>query len=135
MNQKQMMAMGLDPSLILKAMKMEPDAWQRDLLLSQEQYVLLNCCRQAGKSRTVSALALHKALFVPGSDIVILSSGQRQSSEVFHQILEAYNAIDRPVKAESETQLKMEFANKSRIICRQGLAIRLFKLRQQPDNR
>jgi hypothetical protein len=120
MNQQRFMAMGLDPSLILKALRMEPDAWQRDLLLSHEPYVLLNCCRQAGKSRTVSALALHKALFTPGSDIVILSPGQRQSSEVFHKILEAYNAIDRPVKAEYETQLKMELANRSRIICLPG---------------
>ena len=120
MNQQQFMAMALDPSLILKARGMAVDAWQRDFLLSKQQYVLLNCCRQAGKSTATSALALHEALYSPKSDVIILSPGQRQSSELFRKILEGYSALNRPLKADYETQMKMELANGSRILCLPG---------------
>jgi hypothetical protein len=120
MNQSSLIAAAIDPSLILKSMNLDADPWQRDLLLCQDRQIILNCCRQAGKSRTVSALALHTAIFTPGSLTLILSPGQRQSSEVFKKVLEAYNAIGRPVKAEYETQLKIEFTNKSRILCLPG---------------
>ena len=113
-------AAALDPSLLLKARGIEADPWQRDLLFSKDRQVLLNCCRQAGKSTVVSALALHTALYTPGSLTVILSPVQRQSTEVFHKVLEAYNAIDRPIKAEHETQLNLQLANGSRVICLPG---------------
>jgi hypothetical protein len=60
---KDLIAMALDPSLILKARGMDVDPWQRNLLLSTDKQLLLNCCRQSGKSTTVSALALHTAIF------------------------------------------------------------------------
>lgn len=120
MNHKQSMAMAIDPSNVLKARGMIVDPWQRDFLLSNDQYTLLNCTRQAGKSTVVSALALHEAIFKPKSTILILSPGQRQSSELFRKVLEAYNAIGRPVAAEYETQLKIELKNGSRVLCMPG---------------
>jgi len=32
-----------------------PDAWQAQLLRSRSQWILLNCCRQSGKSTTTAA--------------------------------------------------------------------------------
>jgi hypothetical protein len=110
----------LNPGSLMKRAGMQPDAWQEDLLRSQDRMVLLNCCRQAGKSTVVSALALHTALFNPGSLTVILSPVQRQSTELFHKILELYNANGRPLQAEYETQLKIHLSNGSRIICLPG---------------
>ena len=46
------LAMALDPCLILKAQAMQPDPWQRELLLSTDRQTLLMCSRGAGKSRT-----------------------------------------------------------------------------------
>jgi hypothetical protein len=83
-------------------------------------YVLLNCCRQAGKSTVTAVLALHEALFVPNSLIVISSPGQRQSAELFRKILDNYNAVGRPVKARVQTQLKLELDNNNRILCLPG---------------
>ncbi len=83
MDPLQLMAMALDPSLILKARGFAVEPWQSEVLLSKERQLLLNCSRQAGKSTVVSALALHHALFAPGSLVLILSPGQRQSSETF----------------------------------------------------
>jgi hypothetical protein len=57
------MALMLDPSLILTAQGLAPDPWQRDLLLCTDNSVLLCCSRQAGKSTTVAALAVHTALY------------------------------------------------------------------------
>ena len=39
---------------VLQARGLLPDPWQRDLLLSSERQVLLNCSRQSGKSTVVS---------------------------------------------------------------------------------
>jgi hypothetical protein len=67
MDTRQLLAMALDPGAILRARGFTVAQWQTDLLVSRERQLLLNCCRQAGKSTVVSALALHTALFQPGS--------------------------------------------------------------------
>jgi hypothetical protein len=87
MDARQLMAMALDPTLILAAQGMTVDPWQRDLLLSQDKQVLLNCCRQAGKSTVAGAPALHNALFTPAATVLLLRPGQRQSGELFRKIL------------------------------------------------
>jgi hypothetical protein len=79
------MALMLDPSLILAAQGLAPDPWQRDLLLSTDNSILLCCSRQAGKSTTVAALAVHTALFRVPALTLILSPSQRQSAETFRK--------------------------------------------------
>jgi hypothetical protein len=78
------LVLALDPSLILDAGVLTADPWQRQFLASTERRMLLNCCRQAGKSTVVSALALHTVLFSPGSLVLILSPSQRQSAGCSH---------------------------------------------------
>jgi Terminase large subunit, T4likevirus-type, N-terminal len=114
------MLMALDPSRILRHVGLVPDHWQREVLLSQQRQILLNCCRQAGKSTVASVLALHTALFQPRQLVLLLSPGQRQSSEIFRKVLDAYSAIGRPVPAVYETQHNVELANGSRILCLPG---------------
>jgi hypothetical protein len=60
------------------------------------------------------------ALFKPKADVLLLSPGQRQSQEIFRKVLDAYNAIGRPVRCTYETQLRMELENGSRILCLPG---------------
>jgi hypothetical protein len=115
-----LLAMALDPALILQARGIEPDPWQRDVLLSRDPYILLNCCRQAGKSTVISALALHQALFTPHSTVLLLSPGLRQSGELFHKVVLGYQASGRPLAALSQTQLKLELAHGARILCLPG---------------
>src|SRR5262249_7078265 len=103
MSPEKLLALALDPSLILQARGLPPDPWQRDILLSSERQVLLNCSRQSGKSTVVCALALHTALFKPKALVLLLSPSQRQSGEIFRKVTEAYNAIGRPVRATYET--------------------------------
>jgi hypothetical protein len=115
-----LLSLALDPALILEARGIVPDPWQRSLLLSRDRQVLLCCSRQAGKSTVVSALVLHTALFRPGALVLLLSPSQRQSAEIFRKVLEADNALGRPVPAVYRTQLRLELANGSRILCLPG---------------
>jgi hypothetical protein len=119
-NLQHALALALDPSLILRARGLDPDPWQRMLLFCTDRQVLLNCSRQSGKSTTVSALALHTALFTPGALVLLLSPSQRQSGEIFRKVLDAYNALGRPVPARNQTQLRLELANGARVLCLPG---------------
>jgi hypothetical protein len=119
-NLHQMLALALDPALILQARGLTPDPWQRELLLSRDRQVLLNCSRQSGKSTAVSALALHTALFTPGALVLLLSPSQRQSAEIFRKVLQADRALGSPVPSVYRTQLRLELANGSRVLCLPG---------------
>src|SRR3954471_489885 len=64
-----------------------PDPWQSRLLRSSAKQVILNCCRQSGKSTTTSILALHTALYQPNSLVLLISPTQRQSKELFAKVI------------------------------------------------
>jgi hypothetical protein len=116
----QTLALALDPARILHARGLTPDPWQRGLLLARDRQILLNCSRQSGKSTVVSALALHTALFTPGALVLLLSPSLRQSTEIFRKVVAADNALGRPLPAAYRTQLRLEFANGSRVLCLPG---------------
>src|SRR5260370_36015407 len=107
--------LALDPGQVLLTQGLTPDPWQRDLLHSTDRQVLLNCARQSGKSTTVAALALHTALFLDGSLVLILSPSLRQSGELFRKVVAAYEAMNRPVAARGISQARLELANGSRL--------------------
>lgn len=118
MNVQESLALMADPTLIFRALGRECDPWQRDLLFSNERQIILNCCRQSGKSTTVAAKALHAALFKPHGLVLVLSKAQRQAHELFRKITDAYNALGRPVppRQDSESLSKLELENGTRII-------------------
>jgi hypothetical protein len=120
MNLHQTLALALDPSQILVARGLTPDPWQRELLLSTDRQVLLNCSRQSGKSTVVAALALHTALFTHRGLVLLLSPSQRQSTEIFRKVIDAYTALRCPLPAERQTELQLELSNGSRVICLPG---------------
>jgi hypothetical protein len=84
---------------------LEPDSWQRDLLRSSSDRVLLNCCRQSGKSTMTGIIALHRALYHPGSLILCLAPALRQSQELFGKVLGFYRDLGKPVKSAAERNL------------------------------
>jgi hypothetical protein len=92
-----------------------PDLWQERLLRSGATRVLLNCARQSGKSTMAGILALHKALIVPGSLILILAPAERQAKELFSKVAEAYRTLGHIIPADSYRKLGMELSNGSRI--------------------
>src|SRR5262245_56813918 len=112
--------LGLDPSRVLRAQGLTPDRWQRQLLIAPRRQVLLNCSRQSGKSRTVAALAIHTAVFQPGSLTLLVSPSLRQSVELFRKVLDGDRAIGRPVATVSINQTHLELSSGSRVVCLPG---------------
>lgn len=98
-----------------RACGIEPDEWQANFLRSESDRVLLNCCRQSGKSTTTALVALHTALYEPGSLTLVLGPAERQAKEFFSKVMEFYRALGLGKKAISERKLGMEMDNGSRI--------------------
>jgi hypothetical protein len=112
--------LALDRAAFAEKLGIVPDAWQEDLLRSDSDRVLLNCCRQSGKSTTAGVLALHKALYYPGSLVLCLAPALRQSQELFGKIAGFYRDLGRPVAPQGERKLSLELENDSRILTLPG---------------
>jgi hypothetical protein len=84
--------------------------------------MLLLCCRQSGKSTAAALVALHTALYRPGSLALLLSPSLRQSGELFRKVAGFYRTL-APVytgASEAESALRLELANGSRIVSLPG---------------
>jgi len=114
------LARALDPVAFACAAGVEPDPWQAQVLVSTSRRILLNCSRQSGKSTVTAILALHTALYEPGSLILCVSRAERQSGELLRKITATYRALGRPVETEAESTLQLELENGSRIIALPG---------------
>ena len=114
------LAMALDPARLMQACGLPPDPWQRDVLRSAAPRQLLLCCRQSGKSSTCACLALHRALYEPGALILLLSPSLRQSQELFRKVQSAYRVLGHPTPLQTESALRFEMGNGSRIIALPG---------------
>src|ERR671921_976219 len=112
--------LALDRVSFARRLGIEPDPWQEDLLRSASERVLLNCCRQSGKSTMTAIVALHRALYHPDSLILCLAPALRQSQELFSKIAGFYRDQGRPVSAVAERKLSLELENRSRIITLPG---------------
>jgi hypothetical protein len=98
-----------------RALGLVPDPWQERLLRSDVDRVLLNCCRQSGKSTMSGLIALHWALVVPGSLVLCLAPSERQSKELFAKVTDFYRTLSHAPPTESDRKLGMKLANGSRI--------------------
>ncbi len=111
----------LDPvALWCDATGTVPDGWQKEVLCSQERRIVLNCCRQSGKSSVVALKALHVGLYQPKSLILLLSRSLRQSGELAKKVFDGYQTLGRPVPADAESKLVLELTNGSRIVALPG---------------
>ena len=112
--------LALDRIAFAKRLGIEPDPWQENLLHSTSERVLLNCCRQSGKSTMTAIVALHQALYHPGSLILCLAPALRQSQELFGKVLGFYRDLGQPITAQAERKLSLELENESRIVTLPG---------------
>jgi hypothetical protein len=112
----------LDPAALFEDAVGPADEWQKRLLRSRAKRRLLLASRQSGKSQTCAILALHKALYAPGSLVLCIAPALRQSTELTHKVYSAYRELGlgdlRP--ARSENKLSLELENGSRIITLPG---------------
>src|SRR5687767_10083640 len=112
--------LALDRVSFAQELGIVPDAWQEELLRSTSDRVLLNCSRQSGKSTMAAVVALHRALYHPGSLILCLAPALRQSQELFGKVAGFYRDLGRPVAPQGERKLSLELENGSRIVTLPG---------------
>jgi hypothetical protein len=100
----------------MRSLGLEPDPWQVEVLEGGHARLLLNCCRQAGKSTTVAVLALTEAVFIPGTQVLLLSRSLRQSTELFRIVTSFFARLKKPF-LERQTRGELELTNLSRVVC------------------
>src|SRR5262249_12400726 len=101
---------------LMRRLGLEPDPWQIAVLEATCPRLLLNCCRQAGKSTVVALLGLAEAVFVPGTKVLLLSRSHRQSTELFRIVRDFHLRLGSPM-LERRTAHELCLSNLSRIVC------------------
>jgi hypothetical protein len=115
------LAHGLDPAMFAADMlNFRPDDWQRELLRSTARQVVLNITRQGGKSTTTAILALHQAIYDPGSLTLLVSPSQRQSRELFSKTIDFLRSVEPTVELDEDNRLSATLRNRSRIVSLPG---------------
>jgi hypothetical protein len=97
-----------------------PFPWQADALRSASKRQIFLTSRQAGKSSTAAVKALHNAITHKEATVLLISPSLPQSQEIFRKCLSYYRALGRPLGTRSESALRMELGNHSRIIALPG---------------
>ncbi len=110
------LAQALDPVRFARGLGFTPDVWQSAVLRSASKRILLNCCRQSGKSTTAALLAVHRALYYPGSLILLVSPSLRQSSELFRKVADDLARVDEAPALTEDNRLSMQLANGARVV-------------------
>ena len=106
--------------LLARDCGLDPDPVQANLLTTSASKLLVNCCRQWGKSTTTGLIALHEALYHAPAMIVLISPSQPQSTELFKKIHGAWAKLPGAPEARQESLTRMELANGSRIVSLPG---------------
>jgi hypothetical protein len=101
---------------IMRSLGLEPDPWQVEVLEAGHPRLLLNCCRQAGKSTVVAVLGLTEAVLVPFTKVLLVSRSLRQSTELFRIVTDFFQRVGSPCKLR-QTAEELLLSNYSRIVC------------------
>lgn len=96
-----------------------PDPVQAQILQTASQRVLVNCSRQWGKSTVVALRAAWQALAQPGSLILVVSRGEKQSGEFVAKAARFLRAAGHRLKHDRGNRISLVLPNGSRIL---GLA-------------
>jgi Terminase large subunit, T4likevirus-type, N-terminal len=113
-------ARALDPAILMQDLGFAGDPWQCRALRSRSDRLLLLASRQSGKSTVTSCIALHQALYRPGTLTLLFAPSLRQSGELFLKVITAYRDLGCPVPATKELSLSLELENGSRIVTLPG---------------
>jgi hypothetical protein len=110
------LAHSLDPVLFAKeALGFDADEWQKALLRTTAPQVILNNSRQSGKSTASAIRALHRAIYVPGALILLISPSLRQSKELFGKVTGFLKSLQPAAVLEEDNRLSCTLENGSRI--------------------
>lgn len=94
--------------------------WQVGALRSTDLREAWVVGRQCGKSTTSALVAVHTAVYRPGSNIVVVSPGMRQSSETFLKARQFYRQIGKPAGSSADSKTELATESGSRILAVPG---------------
>src|SRR5262245_16713650 len=103
------------PTRLMRICGLEPDPWQLQVLEGEHRRLLLNCCRQAGKSTVVAVLGLVQAMYFSRSLVLLLSRSLRQSTELFRKVADLHRRIGAPL-LERKSAHELHLGNGSRVL-------------------
>jgi len=115
------LAQALDPVCFIEDnLRINLDRIQCEVLRRTPKRLILNICRQWGKSTIASFKALHRAVHYANSLILLLSPSLRQSVELFRKVTEASILIKELPEKVEDSKLFVTFSNGSRIVSLPG---------------
>jgi len=107
----------LDASVFAReALGLELDDWQEQVLTTASKRVLMNVSRQAGKSTVAAVKALHRAVYMPASLILMVSPSLRQSNELYRKFQGLAGQLPMSPAMVEDTKTSATFANGSRVV-------------------
>lgn len=99
-----------------EALKFELDPWQAAFVGARELQILVNVARQAGKTTTAAAKVLHRAIFFPGSVILLVAPAVPQAHEFRARLDEHLRVLDLKPDVREDNKRTLVFDNRSRVI-------------------
>jgi hypothetical protein len=93
-----------------------PDDRQAALLQSAGKRIILNCCRQWGKSTITAAKTVELAYRKPGSLVIVVAPGKRQSHEFVLKAEVFLSRLKVKPKGDGENPVSVVLPNGSRIV-------------------
>ena len=114
-------AQALDVSVFAeRSLGFEADPEQKKILQSSSKRIILNCCRQFGKSTLGAILSLHRSIYHPGSLTLLLSPSLRQSQELFRKVSGMVRITKTMPRLIEDSKLFLTLENRSRIVSLPG---------------
>ena len=98
-----------------------PDAKQAEVLRRPKQFTVLNCSRQWGKSTVAAIRALHVAVTVPKSLVVMGSRVESQSAECLLKVREFADDMGENVRGDRVRKSSLLLPNGSRVVALPGV--------------
>lgn len=118
-------AWSLDPAYFAqRSLDFTPDAHQKRVLQTPAHRMILNCTRQWGKSTVCGIKALHLALALEETLVVVAAPTERQTGEFLRKMHEHLYALDIKPRRDGYNRTSLLLPNGSRIL---GLPGRMHK--------
>ena len=97
-----------------------PDPVQAGILATSARRILINCCRQWGKSTTTAALVAHRLVHEPGTLIVLVAPSVRQSAELLRKVEAFLRPLGIPRRGDGINSASLLLPNRARLVALPG---------------
>jgi hypothetical protein len=93
------------------------DPWQQAVLTSRAPQIVMNCCRQSGKSTAAALLGVWTALTVPRATVLLVAPSVRQSQELYRKCRDALARLGPEApRTVQESATSLELLGGARIV-------------------